>query len=87
MSQAMFNDGAKDVLGRIAQKRVPEKAERLMMAYGLASEYGVLLPYSRKQESEADHIGVMLMAQAPAGSLTTPPPPIAIAMLMKERRH
>jgi len=30
----------------------------------VGTEYGVLLPYSRKQESEADHIGLMLMSQA-----------------------
>ncbi len=64
MSQNMVNDTAKNVVGRITRKRVPERAEVLMQAYGVATEYGVLLPYSRKQESEADEIGVMLMARA-----------------------
>ena len=32
--------------------------------YGMGSEYGVILPYSRKHELEADHIGIMLMAKA-----------------------
>ncbi|MEO8603589.1 MAG: M48 family metallopeptidase [bacterium] len=35
-----------------------------MAAYGLGSQVGVALPFSRNQESEADHIGVILMAQA-----------------------
>ena len=35
-----------------------------MAAYGLGSQYGVALPFGRSQESEADHIGVILMAQA-----------------------
>jgi predicted Zn-dependent protease len=35
-----------------------------MQAYGVASQVGVLLPYSRLQESEADHIGLILMAKA-----------------------
>lgn len=33
-------------------------------AYGIATNVGVLLPYSRKQEYEADHIGLILMALA-----------------------
>ncbi len=64
MSQTMIQSGAQDIIGRIAQAQVPDKADRLMQAYGVVSEYGVMLPYNRKQESEADHIGVMLMAQA-----------------------
>ena len=35
-----------------------------MQAYGVAAQVGVLLPYSRLQESEADHIGLVLMAKA-----------------------
>jgi metalloendopeptidase OMA1, mitochondrial len=33
-------------------------------AYGVASEVGVLLPFSRKQEAEADYIGLLYMARA-----------------------
>ena len=33
-------------------------------AYGVVSEVGVLLPYSRKQEAEADYIGLLYMARA-----------------------
>jgi predicted Zn-dependent protease len=35
-----------------------------MTAYGLGSTVGVILPFSRTQESEADRIGLIAMAMA-----------------------
>ena len=32
--------------------------------FGLGAQYGILLPFSRKQESEADHLGLIFMAIA-----------------------
>lgn len=32
--------------------------------YGLGSQYGIMLPYSRKQELEADKLGLIFMAMA-----------------------
>jgi predicted Zn-dependent protease len=48
----------------IMQNQAEEKQKMVLAAYGVASEYGVILPYSRKHELEADHIGVLLMAKA-----------------------
>lgn len=42
----------------------PVVREGVMQAYGLGSQVGVLLPYSRKHELEADKIGMILMAKA-----------------------
>lgn len=36
----------------------------LMAVYGLGTEVGFMLPYSRNHETEADEIGLMLMAMA-----------------------
>jgi len=42
----------------------PLAGQATMLGYGLGSQVGVLLPYSRLQESEADRIGLILMAKA-----------------------
>lgn len=64
MSQNAAVDGVKTVFGYAMQNQDQVRRDAALKAYGLASEYGVLLPYSRKHELEADHIGVILMAQA-----------------------
>lgn len=38
--------------------------QAVMQALGLGAQVGVLLPFSRQHESEADYIGVLLAAQA-----------------------
>jgi predicted Zn-dependent protease len=40
------------------------KRVQVMAALGVVSQVGVLMPFSRNQESEADHIGLLLMARA-----------------------
>ena len=64
MSQALVaNMGAVALSAALAQK--PNQTRQLFMTvYGVGASVGVLLPYSRLQESEADRIGLMLMARA-----------------------
>jgi len=38
--------------------------DAIMVAYGLTTQYGGILPYSRLHESEADHLGLIFMAMA-----------------------
>lgn len=42
----------------------PEATAGVMVAMGVSWEGAVLLPWSRTRESEADHVGLLLMAQA-----------------------
>lgn len=48
-----------------AIKEQPAQTQKLWMAaFGLGAQYGVLYPYSRTHENEADRIGLMLMSMA-----------------------
>ena len=61
VSQGMVQKGGAKVVSVTAGAKYREMA---LMAYGIGSNYGVMLPYSRTHEYEADHIGIMLMAKA-----------------------
>ena len=42
----------------------PQNTAMVMQAFGIGTQLGVMLPHSRTQEYEADHIGLVLMAKA-----------------------
>ncbi|MNK48655.1 TPR repeat-containing protein YfgC precursor [compost metagenome] len=44
--------------------KTAEAQQLYMQAYGITTEYGGMLPFSRKHENEADEIGLTLMAIA-----------------------
>jgi predicted Zn-dependent protease len=49
----------------VALSQRPQQTQSLfLMAYGAGASLGFLLPYSRLEESEADRIGLVLMAGA-----------------------
>ncbi len=48
-----------------AIKEKPEETKALYMtAFGVGAQFGAMLPFSRKHESEADHMGLIFMAMA-----------------------
>ncbi len=50
---------------QVALQEKPQQTQQLWMAaYGAGAQVGVLLPFSRKQESEADELGLIFMAMA-----------------------
>ena len=64
MTHQTVQNGVKNAVGYVMRNQDETKQQIVMTAYGAASEYGAILPYSRKHELEADEIGLMLMAKA-----------------------
>jgi metalloendopeptidase OMA1, mitochondrial len=62
MSQGLVAQAGGSLLGALLGSG--PGTNTILAAYGLGAEVGALLPYSRTQESEADHIGLLLMARA-----------------------
>ncbi len=64
MSEAMVLQTGGEILGATMANSDPRMQAAASAAYGLTSQVGVALPHSRAQESEADHIGLIYMAEA-----------------------
>lgn len=64
MSQLLLAELGGMVLTEALQKQ-PQKTRQLALAaYGLGAQVGILLPYSRIHEEEADRLGLIFMAMA-----------------------
>ena len=64
MSQGeLVNLGGAALQAGMANKD-PAVQKGVLSAFGLGANVGVLLPFSRSHEAEADHIGLILMAKA-----------------------
>jgi predicted Zn-dependent protease len=64
MSQQLLLQLGQQGLNAAVAGRSSTAIQALNLGYGVASQVGVVLPFSRRQEYEADKIGLVLMAQA-----------------------
>jgi predicted Zn-dependent protease len=64
MTQGLIVEMGGMALSNALASRPAQTQDLFMRSYGIGTQVGVLLPYSRKQESEADHLGLIFMAMA-----------------------
>ena len=65
MSSGRLQQIGGQVLGAVMQSRGnAAQTSMAMNAFGIGSQLGIMLPHSRTQEYEADHIGLVLAAKA-----------------------
>jgi len=64
MSQSMLAQFGSVALSQVMQEKPEQTRQLWMMAYGLGAQVGLILPYSRLHEKEADHLGLIFMAMA-----------------------
>ncbi|MFA5516630.1 MAG: M48 family metallopeptidase [Desulfuromonadales bacterium] len=64
MSQALLSQMGGSALSAALSSQPQATQQLLMSAFGAGTQVGVLLPFSRLQESEADRLGLIFMAMA-----------------------
>jgi predicted Zn-dependent protease len=64
MSQSLMTQLGGVALAKALEEKPEQTKQLYMAAFGLGSQYGVLLPYSRLHEYEADELGLTLMTIA-----------------------
>lgn len=64
ISQQLLVNYGGVALGLLTQKQSELTQNLAMQVYGLGAQFGVMLPYSRLNENEADHMGLIFTAMA-----------------------
>lgn len=64
MTDSMLVEGGASIVASILGGKDPQKQQMAAAALGAGAKYGMLMPFGRKQETEADEIGIILMAKA-----------------------
>lgn len=85
LSMVLLAQVGQGTLAVALEKNSDTRSQAFLAAYGLGTQLGVILPYSRIQEYEADHLGLIFMAKAgydPRGALL-----FWNRMLKKQKEH
>ncbi len=64
MSQGLLVELSGAALSVALQSKPAQTRQLWMAAFGVGSQLGVMLPYSRTHETEADHLGLIFMSMA-----------------------
>ncbi|MDY0076819.1 MAG: M48 family metallopeptidase [Bacteroidales bacterium] len=64
MSQSLISELGGVALAVALQEKPAETQQLWLTAYGIGNQVGVMLPFSRLHESEADRLGLIFMAMA-----------------------
>lgn len=64
VSEQLLIQAGGQVLDVVLASRLPQWRGAVLGAYGIGGDLGVILPHSRAQELEADHLGLLYMARA-----------------------
>ena len=64
MSHQKISAGVQQAANILLGATTPEYTNAFNLAYGVGTQYGVMLPYGRSHEYEADEIGIHLMQKA-----------------------
>jgi predicted Zn-dependent protease len=64
MSQELIAQYGGAALSELLKSKPAQTQQLWMGIFGAGAQYGVLLPYSRTHESEADHLGLIFMSMA-----------------------
>jgi predicted Zn-dependent protease len=64
MSENLVVQGGGAALSAALASKPAQTQQLWMSAFGAGAQYGVMMPFERGQESEADHLGLIFMAMA-----------------------
>jgi predicted Zn-dependent protease len=64
MSQQMLVQYGASLTDVLLSKKSEATRSTINLIYGIGTQYGVMLPYSRQHEYEADHLGLIFLAMA-----------------------